>query len=126
MNLGTFAVSDGQASIGDAQVRLPRATADALTGSEVTLGFRPETLSAVSEGTPGAFAVEALVIEELGSDAFLYASLVGPGSDRLNSPHIVARVPPRAVPQKGEKVWLRITEGELHAFDASTGEVLPT
>ncbi|HEY3017013.1 MAG TPA: sn-glycerol-3-phosphate ABC transporter ATP-binding protein UgpC [Nocardioides sp.] len=126
MNIGTFTVSGGHAHIGSAEVALPRVTTDALSGGEITLGFRPETLEAVAEGTAGAIEVEALVAEELGSDAFLYASLLGSDSERLSSEHIVARVAPRAVPQKGEKVWLRIAEGQLHAFDPTTGAVLPT
>jgi multiple sugar transport system ATP-binding protein len=125
MNIGTFTVSGGHANIGSTEIALPRATTDALSGGEVTLGFRPEALEVVSEGTPGAIVVEALVVEELGSDAFLYAGLLGTGSERLNAQHIVARVAPRSVPQKGEKVWLRISEGRLHAFDAATGGVLP-
>jgi ABC-type glutathione transport system ATPase component len=55
----------GMAHISDTEVLLPRLTTVALTGGEITLGFR-------------------------------------------------------------EKVWLRIAEGQLHAFDPRTGEVLPT
>ncbi|MEQ6902074.1 sn-glycerol-3-phosphate ABC transporter ATP-binding protein UgpC [Nocardioides sp. YIM 152588] len=126
MNIGTFQVAGGHATIGAAQVPLPRVTSDALRGAEVTLGFRPEALEVVTEGTPGAFAVEALVAEELGSDAYLYSSLVAVGTERLNADHIVARVAPRGVPAKGETMWLRIAEEKLHAFDPGSGVVLPT
>ncbi len=123
MNLGTFTVADGHALIGDAKVPIPRSTADAIKGDKVQLGFRPEALELASENDPGSFPVEALVIEELGSDAFLYGNLIG---DDLVGDHIVARIAPRSVPAKGEKVWFKIAAGRIHAFDVDSGDALPT
>ncbi|MCQ8205874.1 hypothetical protein NP569_26675, partial [Vibrio parahaemolyticus] len=80
---------------------LPRSTAGALRGDKVTLGFRPEAMELVSESSPGSFPVEALVIEELGSDAFLYGNMIG---DDLVGDQLVARIEPRSVPQKGATV----------------------
>jgi multiple sugar transport system ATP-binding protein len=123
MNIGTFTVRDGKAQIGGAQVPLPRSTVAALTGDQVQLGFRPEAMVIASENDEASFPVEALVVEELGSDAFLYGNLIG---DDLRADHIVARVAPRSVPTKGERVWFTIEPGKLHAFDVETGEALPT
>ncbi len=123
MNLGTFAVADGNVVIGDATVPLPRSTVSALTSDKVQIGFRPEAMILASESDPGSFPVEALVIEELGSDAFLYGNLVG---DNLKADHIVARIAPRSVPERGETVWFTIEPGRLHAFDVETGAALPT
>ena len=75
-----------------------------------------------SEADAGSFAVESLVIEELGSDAFLYGNLIG---DDLRADHIVARIAPRSVPAKGARVWFTVEPGQLHAFDVETGEALP-
>ncbi|GGO89589.1 sugar ABC transporter ATP-binding protein [Nocardioides phosphati] len=122
MNLGTFAVEDGDALVAEARIRLPRATTDALTTGEVVLGFRPESLERVPAGTEGAFAVEVLVVEELGSEAFLYGSL----GAKLHNPQLVAKVEPRSVPAKGSVVHFRVDPERLHAFSTTTGEALPT
>jgi multiple sugar transport system ATP-binding protein len=67
------------------------------------------------------------IVEELGSDAYSYGSLVGPDSDTttLQGGSLIARVDPRAVPRKGETVYFSIRSGEQHNFSASTGERLP-
>ncbi|WP_109509399.1 sn-glycerol-3-phosphate ABC transporter ATP-binding protein UgpC [Nocardioides speluncae] len=123
MNLGTFRVTDGHAQIGEGRVPLPRAMTGALKADTVQLGFRPEALLPAGKGDPGSFAVEALVVEELGADAFLYGNLIG---DELRADHIVARIAPRSVPEKGATVWFTIAPGALHAFDTETGLALPT
>jgi multiple sugar transport system ATP-binding protein len=123
MNLGTFRVSDGKALIGEGHVPLPRSTVAALKTDQVQLGFRPEAMVLASEADEGSFPVEALVIEELGSDAFLYGNLIG---DELRADHIVARIAPRSVPAKGARVWFTVEPGKLHAFDVETGEALPS
>jgi multiple sugar transport system ATP-binding protein len=123
MNLGTFRVEDGHALIGEARVPLPRSTVGALRSDKVQLGFRPEAMVLSSAEHSASFPVEALVIEELGSDAFLYGNLIG---DDLHADHVVARIAPRSVPAKGAKVWFTVEPGRLHAFDVETGEALPT
>jgi multiple sugar transport system ATP-binding protein len=123
MNLGTFRVVDGTALIGDARVPLPRSTTSALTGDKVVLGFRPEALTMAAEGDAGSFPVQALVIEELGSDAFLYGNLIG---DELRADHVVARIEPRSVPEKGATVHFTVKPGQMHAFDVDSGLALPT
>jgi multiple sugar transport system ATP-binding protein len=122
MNLGTFRVTDGKALIGEGHVPLPRSTVAALKGDQVQLGFRPEAMVLASEADAGSFPVESLVIEELGSDAFLYGNLIG---DELRADHIVARIAPRSVPAKGARVWFTVEPGKLHAFDVESGEALP-
>ena len=98
MNLGTFTVADGHALIGGAKIPLPRSTTGAMKGDKVTLGFRPEALVLASVGDAAAFPVQALVIEELGSDAFLYGNLIG---DDLRADHIVARIAPALGAREG-------------------------
>jgi multiple sugar transport system ATP-binding protein len=59
------------------------------------------------------------VIEELGSDAFVYCSAELAGS----ATRLVARVPARHAPARGERVRLRPSpEHPPHVFDAETGE----
>jgi len=88
--------------------------------------WRVDELEQRRVGTPDAFDVEALVAEELGADAYIYASLLGDTAGQLNADTITARIPPHSVPRKGEKVGLRIAPGRLHAFDPISGGVLPT
>ncbi|MGN6599187.1 MAG: ABC transporter ATP-binding protein [Actinomycetales bacterium] len=120
MNLGQYSVTDGGADLGGgALVPLPRETVEQARadGGKLTLGFRPEALEITSEGQ--GFPVVVEVVEELGSDAYLYGSV--PGSDPNDPQQIIARVDPRRVPERGSKVYLTPRAGDIHAFSASSG-----
>jgi len=89
---------------------------------EVVLGFRPESLEVQEMGSTGAgFDVMVNVVEELGSDAFLYGSLVGHDADELGARDIISRADARKVPEKGKTVHLTIRAGEAHVFDKASG-----
>ncbi|MGH9262410.1 MAG: ABC transporter ATP-binding protein, partial [Acidimicrobiales bacterium] len=127
MNIATFTLSDGHANLGNAHLPLSRATVDAVAaeGSEqVILGFRPESLEPAEEGA-GAFPVVVDVVEELGSDAYVYGHAVGPAAEeqaeRLRSEAVIARVEPRNAPAKGENVTFTIRTGSEHFFSVKTG-----
>ena len=61
------------------------------------------------------------VVEQLGSDAFLYTKLAGEDTDdALHPSDVVIRTEPRSAPALGEKLWLGVREGALHVFDAAT------
>ncbi|KAE8762554.1 ABC transporter ATP-binding protein [Georgenia thermotolerans] len=134
MNLGDFHVENGEAVLGEARVPLTRATVDALSAADngkVVLGFRPESLDRVPTGGPGTIPVTVNLVEELGSDAYVYGELsgsrelaehLGSGED---SDQVIVRIDPRDVPAKGETIHVRIREGEQHVFSAATGERLP-
>jgi multiple sugar transport system ATP-binding protein len=133
MNIGTFKLIDGHASLGEAHIPLTRVTVEAVaaeSSDELVLGFRPESLEPSGEGTDGAFPVIVDVVEELGSDAYLYGQAAGAAANdaaaSLQSSTIIARVEPRSVPQKGEKVYVKIKVGQEHAFSVKTGERLPS
>ncbi|GAA1648347.1 ABC transporter ATP-binding protein [Georgenia ruanii] len=134
MNLGDFRVENGEAVLGEARVPLTRATVDALDAADngkVILGFRPESLDRVPTGGPGTIPVRVNLVEELGSDAYVYGELsgsrelaehLGSGED---SDQVIVRIDPRNVPDKGETIHVRIREGEQHVFSSATGERLP-
>ncbi|HEY9412718.1 MAG TPA: sn-glycerol-3-phosphate ABC transporter ATP-binding protein UgpC [Jiangellaceae bacterium] len=131
MNIATFDVSDGRATLGLADVAVPRAISDAVAaeGSDtVVLGFRPESLEAVSGEDSIGIPVVVDVVEELGSDAYVYGRPAGPAAeeqaDRLRSDTVIARVEPRNAPAKGEKVTFTIRQGGEHFFSVKTGERL--
>jgi multiple sugar transport system ATP-binding protein len=131
MNIGTFDVKDGAAVVGAAAIPLERTITDGLTEADngkVTVGFRPEALDVVSAGSAGAFEVEVNIVEELGSDAFIYGSLRnGVGESGLHSgssDQVIVRIDPRDVPAKGETIHVTIKPGQAHLFSASSGNRL--
>ncbi|WP_444663186.1 ABC transporter ATP-binding protein [Cellulomonas sp. CW35] len=131
MNIGTFPVLDGHASLGRSRVPLSREVISQLTEDDknhITLGFRPEAVDVVPAGTPDAVPVIVNIVEELGSDAFVYGSLTnefGQAStvhSGAGDAQVIVRVDPRQVPAKGETVAIRIRPGEQHLFHAGSGE----
>ncbi|MCR6493407.1 ABC transporter ATP-binding protein [Cellulomonas sp. P24] len=136
MNLGTFPVLDGLAQVGSAKIAVPR---DVIAGfkpedkNSITLGFRPESLDLVASPTADSLPVEVNIVEELGSDAFVYGSLLdqnGKPSQNISSgagdAQIIVRVDPRQVPKMGSTIHVRIRPAEEHLFRAGTGERIAT
>ncbi len=125
MNIAEFHYADGCAAAGGMRIPLKRGISGIDPDGRIKVGFRPESLDVVPQGTPGSFPVVVNVVEELGSDAFLYGSTVDPIGEGEGVTHdIIARADPRRPPQKGETVHLRIREGEEHVFSASDGRRL--
>jgi len=135
MNIGTFPVLDGAASVGNSRISLPREAIGTLTDDDkgsITVGFRPEDLDVVPNGTPDSIPVYVNIVEELGSDAFVYGSL----SDSLGSAAVVhstaadsevtVRIDPRDVPAKGSVINVRVRPHLLHLFHAGNGERITT
>ena len=130
MNIGTYQVVDGAAQVGRGRVPLTREAIAALKAEDknhVVLGFRPESLNRASENAEGAIPVTVDVVEELGSDAFVYGSIpneFGESKDinfAAGDSQVIVRVDPRDVPKKGETVWVTIRSGEQHTFSPATG-----
>ncbi|MDO4919373.1 ABC transporter ATP-binding protein [Kocuria sp.] len=144
MNLFRSPVSgEGAVELGTLTWRLSPAAREALTGSEVTVGVRPEDLVASRDGE--GLEVVADVVEELGADAYVYGHLsprasqgvapvsttheasededpaaMGDGSDPL-----VIRVDGRHPPRAGSTIWVAPSPERAHLFDAATGLRLP-
>jgi multiple sugar transport system ATP-binding protein len=126
MNLVTVPLAEGGAMLGGHPVTLPRSAVAAIAqegGRTATVGFRPEAVEFVGAGQ--GFAVEVLVVEELGSDAFAYGRLHGEAaSDALPGAAekpLVLRADARRPPAKGEIVHVAIRPGEAHVFSSETG-----
>ena len=126
MNLITATLAEGGARVGDVIVPLDRGIverASAGGATQVKLGFRPESLFVGDDNQASGFEIVVNVVEELGSDAFLYGSLTGAaGADSGTPEVIIARTDPRHPVHKGDKVKLTIRHGEAHAFHADTGQ----
>ena len=86
----------------------------------MAVGVRPEDLHVVGSGEGIAATVE--LVEELGSDAFVHASVEQDGHDQVV---LVARVNPKTPPQKGDKIWLAPQDSHhMHVFDPADGRRL--
>jgi multiple sugar transport system ATP-binding protein len=133
MNIGSFQVVEGGAQLANTRIPLDRGILSKITAEDrghITIGFRPEALDVVSQAHEGAIPIKVVLVEELGADALAYGELVmaGAAAREIHSgageAQIIVRVDPRAVPRKGDTIWVGIRTGELHAFAASTGERL--
>ena len=117
MNLLQVPIVDGGVQFGNAVVPIPSSVLSKTKAKMVTLGVRPENLS-VSKSN--GISVEVAVIEELGSDGYVYGAAKIDGRET----ELVSRVDGREHPNKGETVWLNPEGGIMHIFDVETGERL--
>ncbi|MFC7448492.1 ABC transporter ATP-binding protein [Rhodococcus daqingensis] len=116
MNLFTLPIADGGVLFGETVIPVPRDALARAHEREVVLGIRPEHLELSDRGIP----MEVDVVEELGSDAYIYGRTTLAGA-----PHeIVARADWRNPPQKGQQVRLHVDPSELHLFSAADGRRL--
>jgi multiple sugar transport system ATP-binding protein len=117
MNLIEAEITDGGAKIGDYVVPIAREIlAKAGSDKTLTLGIRPEAFHLADEGLP----VKVAVIEELGSDAYLY----GTAEHTDEKQQIIARIGTRLHNDKGALVHLAPDADKLHLFSTSTEERL--
>jgi len=109
MNLFTAPVKDGGVWVGDQLIPVPR---EALTaaGSEVILGIRPEHVEITESG---GLELEIDLVEELGSEAFVFGRSVINGQTE----NLVARVDWRNPPEKGQVIHVRIDDAHAHVFN---------
>jgi multiple sugar transport system ATP-binding protein len=120
MNIKTVNLGEKGASFGSVILPITReqvAAANAEGGNNrITVGFRPEdcTLVAASEG---GIPVVVDLVEELGSDAYVY----GTATFDDTTERIVVRVPGRTSPNMGDTVYVHPRVGSHHVFHAETG-----
>ena len=110
MNLFTLPVLNQTVSLGDWIIPIPREIADTAT---VVVGIRPEHFDIDGVGVE----IEVEVVEELGSDAFIYGRLVaGADNTTIADKPIVARADWRSPPERGTRVHLRPSPGHILFF----------
>jgi multiple sugar transport system ATP-binding protein len=85
--------------------------ASALSGERATIGFRPET---VAIGDDGPIAARIRLVEDLGSEVFVYLVIDHEGEER----RIVAKADPPFAREPDENVRLTL-RGTVHLFDAT-------
>jgi multiple sugar transport system ATP-binding protein len=117
MNLLIAPVVGGNAMLGDLAIDVP-----ASAGSSVTVGVRPESFSPSASG----FHVLVEVVEELGSDAFVY----GKPADRTvkfanagdEGAQVIVRWDPKNPPKPGDTITVTAARSVVHLFNSATGE----
>jgi multiple sugar transport system ATP-binding protein len=118
MNLFELRVGNGAGpAFGGYEFKVPREALGKATSGNVTVGVRPENLEICGEDQ--GIRAEVLLVEELGSDAFVHAAVQEQGEEVV----LVARVDPRHPPAKGDTVSLAPTQ-DVHVFDTATGDRL--
>ena len=116
MNLLSLPIVDGGVQFGDEVLPIDKSVLSKATGSKVTVGIRPEKLSPAPHG----LVVDVDVVEELGSDGYLYGRAQLDGTEQA----IVVRVDALNHPRAGEKIHLHADKDALHLFDVESGERL--
>ncbi|MFH9723197.1 ABC transporter ATP-binding protein [Streptomyces sp. NPDC017254] len=120
MNLIEVPITDGGVKFGNSVVPVSRdaiAAASANGDTTVTVGVRPEHFDVQGPTGKDGLAVTVNVVEELGSDGFVYGSTRVDGEDK----DLVVRVGGRDVPSKGTTLHVVPRAAELHVFSTSTG-----
>jgi multiple sugar transport system ATP-binding protein len=119
MNLLTAPVVNGKAKLGDFNIDVP-----ASAGSSVTVGVRPEGFSPASSG----FNVLVEVVEELGSDAFVYGKPADSSVQFANATdegaQVIVRWDPKNPPRAGQTITVTAQQSSVHLFSSTTGERL--
>ncbi|WP_406268047.1 sn-glycerol-3-phosphate ABC transporter ATP-binding protein UgpC [Nocardia sp. NBC_00881] len=113
MNLFTLPITDGGVELGGHVLQVPRSVADA-AGNTVTVGIRPEHFE-LGEGS--GIEMEVDVVEELGSDAYIYGRTVTETSSAGET--IVARADWRNPPAKGTRLRLSADAEHTYFFDTA-------
>ncbi len=117
MNLLPATVTAEGARHGTLTVPLTPDQRAALTTDQLTIGVRPEAWTQQPPGT-GGLDVTVLVIEELGSESFLYCT---EDDTDPTAPQIVARAEGLSSTEKGDRLSLVPRQDRLHLFDSATG-----
>lgn len=86
------------------------------SGSEVTMGIRPEDLSIISEESENAIRGEVYVIEPLGSEVIVNV--------KVNETMIKVKSPPSLRISPGSRVHMSVNLDNLHIFDKKTGKTI--
>ena len=131
MNINTHPVVNGQAKIGDDTVDLPADVVAKLTPEDkgqIVVGFRPEDADLATSEDKNAFQLHVANVEDLGSDGYIYGTIVTDGSAAEQASSVMGdqnkmttvRVNPRKLPKVGSTVRIKIDPTKMHLFAPST------
>ena len=115
MNLMQGKIVDGGVLIGDYVVPVSRdVLAKAGNDTEAIIGIRPENFGVADQG----IAIDVNVVEELGSDGYIYGTLAGhDDAEQITGQQIVARMAGRTPPKRGSTIRMNaIDPRTVHVF----------
>jgi multiple sugar transport system ATP-binding protein len=118
MNLLEAHAKDGQAQIGQYLVPVDPTASNRMRG-DITLGVRPEAWRIVS-ADEGGLPVRVTVVEELGSDEYVYGTSGVEGTPN----NIIIRLRDRGMVHKGDTIHVTTDPHHVHVFDSESGERL--
>jgi multiple sugar transport system ATP-binding protein len=144
MNLSRAKLGEDSVSLGSFRIPLDTSRRPpAQRGNEVVVGIRPEAFEDAAFSEPGRPTVEAEVevVEELGSDAYVFFALdaepIVVEEAMMDQPEdeatlladadralFAARVDPRTSAAVGQKIRLAVDPSRLYFFSPDTGESL--
>ena len=119
MNIKTVLLTETGAAFAGMVLPLTREQIEAARAdgtAHVTVGFRPENTDLVGP-QEGGMPIRVNLVEELGSDAFVYGTVALEGQDE----QFVVRVTSTDAPALGDIVHVKPRLGAHHAFHATTG-----
>jgi ABC-type sugar transport system ATPase subunit len=115
-------VREGRADVHGIPVPLDRAVASR-AGEKVVVGLRPESWHVVgssgSAPAPSSLALNVELVESLGSESYVYGRPAGAGDD---TGRVTVRLDKRTHLTVGDVVHVEPNHGEVHVFDAASGE----
>jgi multiple sugar transport system ATP-binding protein len=116
MNLMPATIAGESARIGSLEIPLTAAQRSGASSAELIVGMRPEALDlAGTNGDGSSLTAVVDVVEELGSESFLYCTV-----DGYQTP-FVARVEGLSPVMRNDTVHLVPRTDSVHIFDAATG-----
>ena len=118
MNLMPAKPTNGQAQVGEYVVPVDEKASHEMKG-DVVVGVRPEAWRQVGPDD-GGLPVEVTVVEELGSDAFVYGTSHADGEGHS----IIVRISGRDTVHKGDIIHVTTDPHQVHVFDADSGDRL--
>ncbi|RZT84722.1 carbohydrate ABC transporter ATP-binding protein (CUT1 family) [Pseudonocardia sediminis] len=119
MNLFTLPVTERGVHLAGRDLALPQERRSAIGAARletVTLGIRPEQWTVGPDGSEGVPA-QVDVVEELGSDAFLYGHLTDDSGTT-----VVVRTGGRSGARRGDRISLTPSADDLHLFHPESGD----
>jgi multiple sugar transport system ATP-binding protein len=123
MNIKSVPLTDTGAKFAEMILPLTREQLEAARSnagsSHVQVGFRPEDTDLVGPND-GGMPIHVDLVEELGSDAYVYGTVALEGQDE----RFVVRSDPRRSPSLGDIVYVKPRVGSHHAFHAVNGRRL--
>jgi multiple sugar transport system ATP-binding protein len=115
MNLIEAKADNGAAKIGGYAVPVDAAAAGKMRGN-ITVGVRPEAWRLVG-AEDGGLPISVTVVEELGSDSYVYGSCDVEGTPST----VIVRVGAKDKVSKGDLIHVTTDPSDVHVFDTESG-----